>query len=403
MKILFAVLMFLIINVSLEAYEKQVVLDKFKDRANAESALKNFKEDKLFARFDSLASGNDLKILVCSQDDNNNILVVEPIGNKYILEAVMDIVKLKFKESYSEDLTPCKVASKPAEIASKSVSVVSKPAAIASRPVKVVSKPIEVASKLVNSAKQVYISQRNVAKIIFSNFSVKNNADEELKRLQQQDIYKELDALAVKNSFIIHARPLGGYTVLIAEPIVDTAVYEEVLALLKKRYKDAYGINDCMAQKHISMQPTTEKIITPKPMPEIKKELKNVNTNMEAQKKEDTNIVARVIEKEMEVTQNTKTEVQKKEDTKVVVPIVEKVQEDAVKPKQEMEVEAPKLDAQNVETTEATNKVDVKNNQVEQESESTSSYFSWWYVFLIIVSVILFMVYRKFKPIYDTY
>ena len=461
MKIMFVVLMFLMMGVSLEAYEKQIVLDKFNNRASAELALKKFKNDESYAEFESLANDNDLKILMCSADDSY-ILVVEPIGNKYILQAVMDIVKLKFEDSYSEYLTPCKVAL-------NSVEVVSKPVEVAPKPVQVVAKPVKIIAKPVDSIENISSKREYLAKIIFSTFSTKENARRELKSLQHHEIYKELDALAVKNYFTIQVRSLGKYKALLVEPIVSPKVYQEVMTLIKRVYKDAYGIDDSMVAKQISKKSVIQNSHTSVPKPVIKKVKQEIKAKkpkqeikVETPKQEiavetpKQEIVAETPKQEIAVEtpkQEIAAETPKqeiavetpKQEIAVETPKQEIVaetpkqeiaaetpnqeiaaetpnqeivaetpnqeivaetpkQEIAVEtPNQEIVVETPKQEITNIQAKSAEEANTSLNIQMEEVEMFLSTYFSWWYLFFTILVIALLVLYKKFKAVYDKY
>ncbi|MFA6192360.1 MAG: tetratricopeptide repeat protein [Sulfurimonas sp.] len=80
-------------------------------------------------------------------------------------------------------------------------------------------------------------------RIMLGAYSIKEKAYEDLKRLQEDEVYAKLNILATKNDFVIHVRPIYNhtYTVLVIEPIKDKEVYQEVMDLVKPKFKGAYS------------------------------------------------------------------------------------------------------------------------------------------------------------------
>jgi hypothetical protein len=228
----------------------------------------------------------------------------------------------------------------------------------------------ESTGKLIpESAENPYENQVYMAKVIFSTFSMKENAYKELERLQNDKIYKKLNELAIKNNFIIQARQLGKYTILVVEPIADPKVYEEVKALLKTRYKSIYGIDDSMTKNRLPKE-SAENVSLPKAVFEVEK----VSQSM------------RIVNKKVQTKEDMNTSMQKDE-----------VKQMQAKPKQEQSI------AEIAVAPKPAYIQSIENLQLKDKRSVDSGYFSWWYIFLVILLIVLFTIYKKFKSTYAEY
>ena len=454
MKIMISMLIFLMVSSSVQAYSKRIVFEKFKNTAGAALALDKFKKEKLYNELDSLAKGNDVKIYVCSSD---NVIVAEPIHNKYVLETIMDLARLRFKEVHSEDLLS-------------------------------LCKDVYEAKSTNINVKSNEIYQKS---IIFITFANKVNVDTELKNLKKDHMYKKLHALAIKNNFTIHPRPLGKYTSIVAEPILSVYLYNEVIKLVKKRYSQPYGVTytgsinpkpsvkkvpkddkdsisskvykksiifitfgqksnldtelknfkkdhiyselQALAQKNdfivhtrpkdkyliIVAEPILSSEIYDKVMKLVKKRYKNPYSmpylgTLKSKSFQTKAFKAKIPQKKLIKDSN----IQKHSSLakSVTVAIKEGVSNNIAEIKKEdMKIRKPQQNIEIVQKTKEVQKdyiqtINTKIKKVQKKDAGTinknlqdSGYFSWWYVFLSIVLFVLFALYKKYKPIYDEY
>ena len=79
-------------------------------------------------------------------------------------------------------------------------------------------------------------------KIIFGNYLQKDKAELVLKKLQEDEVYEKLDAMAKENDFMVHMRPLAGYNILVIEPIINNEIHEKVMNIMKLKFEDVYGV-----------------------------------------------------------------------------------------------------------------------------------------------------------------
>ncbi|MFA6136809.1 MAG: tetratricopeptide repeat protein [Sulfurimonas sp.] len=86
-------------------------------------------------------------------------------------------------------------------------------------------------------------------RIMLGAYSLKEGAYKELKRFQEDEVYAKLNILATKNDFVIYARPLGKHTALVIEPIKNQETYQEVMGLVKPKYKGAYSLKSDVINK----------------------------------------------------------------------------------------------------------------------------------------------------------
>jgi hypothetical protein len=352
MKILIMMFIFLILSSSLQAYAKRIVFEKFKDRASAERAFDEFKKKKLYGELDSLAKGNDVEIHVCNSN-GDNVLVAEPIQNEYILEAIIELAQSRFEKVYTEEL----------------------------------ENSCEDIYKAENKHKKTSSNKRYQISIAFITFGKKANLDAELKKLKKSSMYKQLNALAIKNNFTIHTRPLGKYTSIVAEPILNSELYSEAITLIKKRYKHPYTFTYDGYTK-----PNFSKSEVAKAEALEKKPVKDMSVQEDSLVKDVSlvNEVVAVIDTDNEKISQSKAETKKEDinitESKQKIEVIQEIEEAQKDNIQVMDVNTEKESVQKIDA-----------------SAPNSGYFSWWYVFLATILILLFVLYRKFKPIYDEY
>ncbi|MFA6197258.1 MAG: hypothetical protein WC656_11520 [Sulfurimonas sp.] len=279
MKILFMALMILWISSSLEAYMKQIVLENFKDKESAESALQKLKSDAIYEKLSLIAKENGFTIHTLSSG-NSTKLVAEPIKNKFIEDETLKLVQPIFSKATAINIEKTVVET------------------IKTEPV-VKSEPL---TKGVVST-QVF-PQGYPKKIMMGTFSTKIGADKVFQEFKKDALYEELFALSKEKGFVIHVRPLGTHNILSAEPFIEQSSFENAMKLVRSKFKEAYGSGADAAYMQtneiVEKKEEVKKVDTNKTQlvaePPKKEEPKKVDTNKTAIAKQpqkvDTNISA---------------------------------------------------------------------------------------------------------------
>lgn len=106
MKFIMGIILFIILNSSLQAYSKKIILSTFSTQEKAQKRLKSFeKSGRKYSELIKLAKKNSFKIYV-RESGKYHIIVVEPILNKNVLNKAIKIAKLNFKHAYANSYTP---------------------------------------------------------------------------------------------------------------------------------------------------------------------------------------------------------------------------------------------------------------------------------------------------------
>ncbi|MCX6052004.1 MAG: hypothetical protein NTZ60_05770 [Campylobacterales bacterium] len=278
-KILWMTLMILWVSSSLEAYTKQIVLENFKDKESAESALQKLKSDLIYEKLGLIAKENGFTIHTISSGGSTK-LVAEPIKNKFIEDETLKLVQPMFNKATAINVE--KTVVEP-----------------------LVSEPVVKSEPLIKAVAptQVY-PQGYPKKILMGTFSSQIGADKVLQEFKKDASYEELFSLSKEKSFVIHVRPLGTHHILTAEPFKEQSTFENAMKLVKSKFKEAYGTGadaaymqtDEIVEKNETLviapikKEETKKVDTNKTQlayePVIKAQAKKVDTNISASKKE---------------------------------------------------------------------------------------------------------------------
>jgi hypothetical protein len=176
-------------------------------------------------------------------------------------------------------------------------------------------------ASLYASSESVEYKKENCAqmyplKIIFGNYSIKENADAVLKKFQKDDAYEKLDALAKENDFKVHTRSSSCYNILVIEPIANAEVRKKVMDIMKPKFEDVYSAcaklnkkNPCIVSKIEDAKEMTK-------AEEVKnaQEVKNVE---EVKAVENTQSDENVLPPQLQETQKIATPKLQVEDVKV--------------------------------------------------------------------------------------
>ncbi|MFA6137657.1 MAG: hypothetical protein WC667_06175 [Sulfurimonas sp.] len=348
MKVIFTAVMTILISSSLGAYTKQIVFDTFKDSESANSAFEKLKSDEIYSKLELISKENDFNIHVIDSS-GQNLLVAEPIKNQFILEETLKLVVPKFMKATVRD--------------------------------------IENRDKTISD--EMSSTSEFPKKILFGSFSQKEGAYEEFKKFQEDEAYEKLKALATKNDFVIHVRPLDGYTVLIIEPIKNQEMYEEVMSLLRSKYEGAYG-------RKYSGTVEEDNIIE-----DEKQRLEEPVAVVHAA----NSAKAKIVDKNISATKADVNSTAIKVDTNITAPLVKEINTTSQVTKESNNTAA-------VETTVVTKSVEsVKKEETivvkkvkKEEAEEESSYamFVWLFILGIAAGAIIYA-YPKAKRVYDQY
>lgn len=149
-------------------------------------------------------------------------------------------------------------------------------------------------------------------KIIFGNYLQKDKAESVLKKLQEDEVYAKLDAMAQENNFKVHMRPLAGYNILVIEPIINNEIREQVMSIMKPKFEDVYSA--CAKLGKLTFK-VVEEVKTVEQVP------KEVQVAGQVQKEVQEVQVAKEVQKEVKAVKEIQKEIAKQ--LEISVPKVE--------------------------------------------------------------------------------